>query len=124
MPGETVHWPQEIRLQDQGRQLTIQFGPDERFALTAEYLRVMSPSAEVRGHAPEERKVVAGKAAVAISAIEPVGHYAVRLRFDDGHATGLYSWDYLYELGAEAAEKWQQYLTELAAKGLERGVRS
>jgi DUF971 family protein len=122
MPGETVHWPQEIRLQDQGRRLTIRFAGDLSFTLSAEYLRVMSPSAEVRGHAPDERKVVGGKAAVAISAIEPVGHYAVRLRFDDGHATGLYSWDYLHELGAKATETWQRYLAELAARGLERGA--
>ncbi len=122
MPGETVHWPQEIRLQDQGRRVTIRFAADLSFTLSAEYLRVMSPSAEVRGHAPGERKVVAGKAAVAISAIEPVGHYAVRLRFDDGHATGLYSWDYLYALGAKATDNWQRYLAELAARGLDRGA--
>jgi DUF971 family protein len=117
----TAHWPSELRLSPDKRLLTVTYEGGERFGLRAEYLRVMSPSAEVRGHSPAERKTVAGKKGVAIKAVEPVGRYAVRLVFDDGHDTGLYTWDYLHELGATEAETWARYLAELTDKGLTRG---
>ena len=88
--------------------------------MPAEYLRVKSPSAEVQGHAPEERKTVPGKRNVAILEVHPIGNYAVRLVFDDLHSTGIYSWDYLLELGRNHAANWRDYLDELAAKGLSR----
>jgi DUF971 family protein len=121
MASKAAHWPTELRLSAQGRLLRITFDGGERFELTAEYLRVMSPSAEVQGHSPSERRVVGGKAKVAIIKIDPVGHYAVRLSFDDLHNTGLYSWDYLYTLAREHNHRWPAYLAELAAKGLNRG---
>ena len=113
-------WPKELRLKDAGALLQVAFESGEVFDLSAEYLRVMSPSAEVRGHSPQERKTVGGKRRVAIAGIEPVGTYAVRLTFDDMHATGIYTWIYLHELGATFAEKWAAYLAELTAKGLDR----
>jgi DUF971 family protein len=88
--------------------------------LPAEMLRVLSPSAEVQGHSPEQRVIVPGKRNVAISRIEPVGNYAVRIVFDDFHDTGIFTWHYLRELGEEREERWQAYLDELAAKGLSR----
>ena len=100
--------------------LKVAFENGRGFDLPAEYLRVMSTSAEVQGHAPQERKTLGGKQNVAITEIEPVGNYAVRLSFDDLHATGIYTWDYLYELGARQTEKWAQYLAELESKGLSR----
>jgi DUF971 family protein len=103
-------WPTEIRLATDKRTLTVSFDTNERFALPAEYLRVESPSAEVQGHRPEEKKTVEGKQDVAITAIEPVGNYAIRIVFDDGHNTGLYGWDYLYELGHELNSRWLAYL--------------
>lgn len=103
-------WPTEIRLSPDKRTLTVTFDGGERFALPAEYLRVESPSAEVQGHRPEEKKTVEGKQNVTITAIEPVGNYAVRLVFDDGHDTGLYGWDYLHELGHELDSRWLAYL--------------
>ncbi len=102
------------------RSLRVAFDDGTAFDLPAEYLRVTSPSAEVQGHSPAERKTVPGKRDVAIIGVEPVGNYAVKLVFDDLHDTGIYGWDYLYRLGAEQAEKWQAYLDELAAKGLSR----
>jgi DUF971 family protein len=113
-------WPTEIRLKDKGRTLVVSFEGSEGFELSAEYLRVLSPSAEVQGHSAAERKTVGGKQNVAIMQVEPVGNYAVRLVFDDMHSTGIYSWRYLYELGSENETKWAAYLTELAAKGLSR----
>ena len=120
MTPEAGHWPTELRLRDEGRTLTIHFDEGEVFDLTAEYLRVMSPSAEVQGHSAAERRTVSGKADVAIIAIDPIGHYAVRLSFDDLHNTGLYTWDYLYQLGREHPTRWSGYLAELATKGLAR----
>ncbi len=102
------------------RALRVAFDDGSDFTLAAEYLRVQSPSAEVQGHGPADRKTVGGKRHVAISAVEPVGNYAVRLIFDDGHDTGLYSWTYLHELGRDRTRRWQGYLAELAAKGLTR----
>ena len=113
-------WPTELRLAKDRRSLTVSFDTGESFALDAEYLRVMSPSAEVQGHSAEERKTVPGKRQVAILEVQPIGNYAVRLVFDDMHSTGLYSWDYFAELGRERASKWQGYLDELASKGLSR----
>ena len=113
-------WPTELRLSKDKRTLHVAFEDGAAFDLPAEYLRVTSPSAEVQGHSPAERKTVPGKREVAILGVEPVGNYAVKLVFDDGHDTGIYGWDYLYRLGAEQGEKWQAYLDELAAKGLSR----
>ena len=91
-------WPTELRLDAAKTTLTVSYDSGERFALPAEYLRVESPSAEVQGHGPGEKRIVTGKESVAIAALEPVGNYAVRIVFDDGHDTGLYSWDYLRKL--------------------------
>ena len=117
---ETRRWPTELRLSKDRRTLRIAFDDGSAFDLAAEYLRVASPSAEVQGHSPSERKAVAGKRDVEIIGIEPVGNYAVRLRFDDLHDTGIYGWDYLFELGSRQDEKWQNYLADLDAKGLSR----
>jgi DUF971 family protein len=113
-------WPTELRLAKDRRILAITFDDGSQFELSAEYLRVMSPSAEVQGHSPSERKTVPGKKNVEILAVEPVGNYAVKLRFDDLHDTGIYGWEYLYELGRDQADRWQNYLAELDAKGLSR----
>ena len=114
-------WPTEVRLSKDRRQLTVTFDTGERFGLSAEYLRVFSPSAEVQGHSPEQRKLVSGKEAVEILKVEPVGNYAVKLHFDDMHNTGLYSWSYLAKLGREHEKLWTGYLEELADKGFSRG---
>jgi DUF971 family protein len=113
-------WPIEIRLSKDKRTLSIAFEDGRSFALPAEYLRVLSPSAEVQGHSAAERKTVGGKINVAILAVEPVGNYAVRLVFDDMHDTGLYTWPYLAELGAGQDSKWSAYLADLQGKGLSR----
>jgi DUF971 family protein len=113
-------WPTEIRLTDNGRVLKISFGNGARYDLSAEYLRVMSPSAEVQGHRREDRITLGGKRHCAIIGIDPVGTYAVRFTFDDMHATGIFTWDYLYELGLRHPEKWAAYEAELKAKGLSR----
>lgn len=110
----------EIRLIRAERLLKVAFDDGAAFDLPAEYLRVESPSAEVQGHGPGQRMYVRGKQSVGIAAVEPVGHYAVRLVFDDGHDTGIFSWDYLYELGAGQEQKWADYLAALAARGLNR----
>jgi DUF971 family protein len=117
---EATHWPTAIRLADEGRTLHVTFDSGESYALPAEYLRVCSPSAEVQGHAPSQKQTVAGKKNVIVIKVEPVGNYAVRLTFDDLHNTGLFTWRYLYQLGAEQAQMWQAYLDELAAKNLHR----
>ena len=113
-------WPTELRLRKDRRHLAVSFDNGESFELSAEYLRVRSPSAEVQGHAPAERKTVAGKKNVAILEVQPVGNYAVRLVFDDLHSTGIYSWPYLRELGQRHEANWREYLDELVAKGLSR----
>ena len=115
-----TRWPTELRLSKDRRVLRVAFDDGAAFDLPAEYLRVMSPSAEVQGHSPSERKTVPGKRDVEILAVDPVGNYAVKLRFDDMHDTGIYGWDYLHELGAREREKWANYLADLAAKGLSR----
>jgi DUF971 family protein len=113
-------WPSELRLSKDKKTLTVVFEGGDRFALPAEYLRVKSPSAEVQGHSPDERKTVPGKRNVMILEVNPIGNYAVRLVFDDLHSTGIYSWDYLLELGRNQPAYWQDYLHELAAKGMSR----
>ena len=112
--------PTEIRLNRADKRLEVDFADGSRFCFPAELLRVESPSAEVQGHHPDQRTTVAGRRHVGITAVEPVGNYAVRLLFDDGHATGIYAWDYLYRLGRDQAARWQDYLDALAAKGLSR----
>jgi DUF971 family protein len=113
-------WPTEIRLSADRRVLNVAFEDGARYALPAEYLRVSSPSAEVQGHSPLERKVIGGKRAVAILAVQPVGNYAVKLGFDDMHDTGIYGWGYLHTLGREYEARWNAYLGELAERGLDR----
>jgi DUF971 family protein len=113
----------EIRLHKAGHVLDVEFDDGFRFAYPAEYLRVESPSAEVQGHGPHQKKIVPGRRHVGIIAIEPVGNYAVRLVFDDLHETGIYSWDYLHELGRERDRRWQAYLAALDARGLSREPR-
>ncbi len=112
--------PTELRVSKDRRLMTVSFPGHQAFELPAEMLRVLSPSAEVQGHSPEQRVTVPAKRNVAISKIEPTGNYAVRITFDDGHDTGIFTWDYLHTLGHEKAERWQAYLDELAAKGLTR----
>lgn len=112
--------PTEIRLNSAEQVLHVAFDTGERFALPAEYLRVESPSAEVQGHGPGQKVIVPGRRHVGIMRVEPVGHYAVRLVFDDLHDTGIYSWDYLLELGREQDERFAAYEQALAAKGLSR----
>jgi DUF971 family protein len=113
-------WPSEIRREDDGRRLVVVFEDGASFPLSAEHLRVRSPSAEVRGHSEAERKTIGGKRKVRILTVTPVGNYAVRLDFDDGHSTGIYTWRELHALGATAEEDFAHYLEELAAKSLDR----
>ena len=112
--------PLEIRLVKAEQKLHIRFDDGNSFVFSAEYLRVESPSAEVQGHGPSQRMTVPGRRHVGIMAIEPVGHYAVRLLFDDMHDTGIFSWDYLYRIGQEQDGRWQAYLAALQEKGLSR----
>jgi DUF971 family protein len=119
-PLGTAHWPTELRLRSAERVLEVQFDDGSNFRLPAEYLRVESPSAEVQGHGPGQKQLVAGCARVGIVRLEPVGHYAVRIVFDDGHDTGIFSWRYLRELGREQPQRWRSYLAALAARGLSR----
>ena len=114
------HQPSEIRLQKKSRQLAVDYDDGSHFELSFEYLRVYSPSAEVKGHGPGQEVLQTGKENVQITALEPVGHYAIRIVFDDGHDTGLYTWNYLYELGAEREKRWQAYLDRLTAAGYPR----
>ena len=116
----TAPWPTELRLHKDRKVLTVAFDNGENFDLSAEYLRVRSPSAEVQGHSPSERRVVAGKQNVQILEVHPVGNYAVRLVFDDLHSTGIFSWDYLLELGQNRQRYWQDYVAELKEKNLSR----
>lgn len=112
--------PTELRLRRAERLLEVTFDNGEAFRLPCEYLRVHSPSAEVQGHGPGQRVLVAGKSDVNIRGIRPVGQYAVQFEFDDGHDSGIYSWRTLYELGRNHGANWQRYLDELAAAGLSR----
>ncbi len=117
---ETEHWPGEIRYLAADKRLEIDFDNGVTFTYPAELLRVESPSAEVQGHGPGDKKVVAGRRHVGILEIEPVGNYAVRIKFDDLHDTGIFSWQYLYQLGRDQDEIWQAYLSALEAQGLSR----
>ena len=117
---DAQQWPTELRLHKGGKVLTVAFDGGERFELAAEYLRIKSPSAEVQGHSPDERKTVPGKKNVSVIEVLPIGNYAVRLVFDDLHSTGIYSWDYLFDLGRNRDKYWQEYIDELAGKGLAR----
>lgn len=117
---EQIPEPEAIRLRSVSRLLDVTFSDGSRFELPFEYLRVFSPSAEVRGHSVGEPILVPGKSAVMIERIEPVGNYAVRLFFDDGHSSGIYSWKQLHRLGSEYAKNWNRYLERLAAAGGKR----
>jgi DUF971 family protein len=126
VPHTAPAWPVEIRLAKDRRVLHVIFDDGKAFGLSAELLRVTSPSAEVQGHSEAQRKTVGGKRSVTILSVDPVGNYAVRLGFDDMHATGIYSWAFLRDLGLNAERRFQDYLDDLQAKGLDRdrpGVR-
>ena len=112
--------PTEIKLHQKSRLLEIAFDDGKRFSLPCEYLRVFSPSAEVRGHGPGQEVLQVGKRDVGIKEIEPVGVYAVKLAFSDGHDTGLYSWEYLHELGEKQESSWKSYLARLEQAGASR----
>ena len=116
----SVPAPVAIRLRTRSRLLEVSFADGTSFELPAEYLRVHSPSAEVKGHGIDTGVLVTGKERVGISAVEPVGHYAVRLLFDDGHDTGLFTWKYLYELGSQRETRWLIYLERLERAGIGR----
>lgn len=119
--SDTRPWPTELRVTDGGTILAMTFDSGESFELDAEFLRVESPSAEVKGHGPGQEVTVGGKRNVKITALEHVGNYAVRITYDDGHSTGLYSWEYLRQLSHEQGILWSEYLEKLDAKGLTRG---
>lgn len=116
----TKAWPTEIRLKKEEKILEVDFDDGASFALPAEYLRVESPSAEVQGHGGDQKVIVPGRRHVGIMELEPVGNYAIRIKFDDLHDTGLYTWRYLYELGRDYDTKWQAYLDALKEGGLSR----
>ena len=116
----TKVWPTEIKLRKAEKILEVAFDNGERFEYPAEYLRVESPSAEVQGHSPSQKKTVGGRRHVGIMNLEPVGNYAVRIIFDDLHDSGIYSWQYLYEMGADRETRWANYLAALSAQGLSR----
>ncbi|MHB8496040.1 MAG: gamma-butyrobetaine hydroxylase family protein [Casimicrobiaceae bacterium] len=122
MSGLDAHTPQptEIKLHQASRIFEIAFANGRSFRLPYEFLRVHSPSAEVRGHGPGQETLQTGKRDVTITTVEPIGHYALRPTFSDGHDTGIYSWDYLYDLGERQDAMWQQYLERLAAAGASR----
>ncbi len=117
---QTEHWPEEIRYISEDKRLEVGFDNGTRFSYPVELLRVESPSAEVQGHSASQKKIVAGRKHVGIMEIEPVGNYAIRIRFDDLHDTGLFSWEYLYQLGENQDEIWQAYLDGLEVQGLSR----
>src|SRR5262245_53668581 len=112
--------PTEIKLHQASKAMEISFADGTSFRLSYEFLRVYSPSAEVRGHGPGQETLQAGKRAVTITEVEPVGHYAIRPKFSDGHDTGIYSWEYLYDLGARQDELWRDYLARLDKAGASR----
>ena len=118
-----AHWPVEIRLEKAERRLEIDFDDGSRFTYPAEFLRVESPSAEVQGHGPGQKQLVAGRREVGILELEPVGNYAVLIRFDDLHDTGIFSWAYLYEIGRDRERLWANYLAALETAGKSRDPR-
>jgi DUF971 family protein len=121
MSSTITAWPSSLKVDAAKRVLTIKFDDGQEFAIDAELLRVNSPSAEVQGHSPDQRITVAGKRNVAIKDMVPTGNYAVRIVFDDGHDTGIFTWAYLYEVGRDRLSLWQAYRNDLAAKQLTRG---
>jgi DUF971 family protein len=123
-PLGSQHWPTDIQYDSATKTLTIDWDDGARFTYPAELLRVESPSAEVQGHNPEQKQIVAGRMYVGIMGIEPVGNYAIRIKFDDMHETGIYSWPYLRTLGEKQDEIWRNYLDALSEKGLSRDPRA
>lgn len=119
----TRHWPLEIRLKKEDKRLEIDFDDGRSFSYPAEFLRVLSPSAEVQGHGPGQKQTVAGRRHVGILGLEPIGNYAVRILFDDLHDSGIFSWKYLREIGEDQETLWAGYLAELETKGLSREPR-
>ncbi len=117
---EIRHRPKEIRLKREEKVLEIDFDDGRSFSLPAELLRVESPSAEVQGHSPSQKTTIAGRRHVGILEVEPVGNYAIRIKFDDLHDTGIFSWDTLYDYGVRQDELWQGYLDAIEAQGLSR----
>lgn len=118
--SDDVPVPIEVKYHRRSRVLELAYASGERFEYSAEYLRVYSPSAEVRGHGPGQEVLQVGKENVAIERIEPVGHYAIRLHFDDGHDSGLYSWEELFDLGKNHQSRWSDYLARLESAGHKR----
>jgi len=116
----STHTPTEIRVKREEKLLEVDFDDGKSFSLTAELLRVESPSADVQGHGPDQKKTIAGRRHVGIMEVEPVGNYAVKIKFDDMHDTGIYSWETLYDYGLRQDEMWQNYLNALEAQGLSR----
>ncbi len=117
---DTAHWPTELNYSKADKALTVTFDDGRSFTLPAELLRVESPSAEVQGHGPDQKQILAGRRHVGIMEIEPVGNYAVRIKFDDLHDTGIYSWQYLRRLGETQHQLWGDYLAALADRNLSR----
>ncbi|MET1415269.1 DUF971 domain-containing protein [Roseibium sp. HPY-6] len=122
MTANSDPWPTELRVSSDRKTLTVAFNNGAKHDLAAEYLRVCSPSAEVKGHAPSQKKTVPGKRNVEIIKVEPVGNYAVRIHFDDMHNSGIYSWRYFLDLGENPEQHWEVYLRELEEKGLSRDL--
>jgi DUF971 family protein len=120
MTDDGTPWPVEIRLNAAKDTLHVAFDSGDAYDFSAEFLRVHSPSAEIKGHGNEERKIIGGKQAVTIARVEAVGNYAVRLIFSDGHETGIFSWAYLDEVGRDHGQLWAQYLRDLEKRGLKR----
>ncbi len=123
MPSDgysSEHWPTQIRLLKAEKALEITFDNGSNFTLPAELLRVESPSAEIQGHVPDQKQIVPGRRFVGIMELEPVGNYAIRIKFDDLHDTGIFSWQYLHHLGLNKDEIWSDYLKNLEKKGLSR----
>lgn len=116
----TSPWPTKINLSKDGRELTVEFDNGRNLVFSAEFLRVMSPSAEVQGHSPDQRKVIGGKIDVSIIGIDPVGNYAVKLTFDDLHDTGIFTWSYFLEMDDQREFLWDRYLRELSEQNLAR----
>jgi DUF971 family protein len=114
------HVPTEIRVKREEKTLEVDFDNGEKFSITAELLRVESPSADVQGHGPSQKKTIAGRRHVGIMEVEPVGNYAIKIKFDDMHDTGIFSWQTLYDYGTNQDEMWQNYLNALEAQGLSR----
>lgn len=114
------HTPTDIKLRTQSRLLEVSFDDGKQFSFSFEFLRVYSPSAEVKGHGPGQETLQTGKREVLITALEPVGHYAIQPHFSDGHNSGIYSWDYLYRIGIEQEKLWREYGDKLEAAGFTR----